>query len=201
MKALSILILSASLLFTPKSSDAYAFGEIGPFCDIMHQGGDAWPWSVAKPFPWSNVAGYWELMGTESTEMFMKAQVLSTTSDRKFLSISFYKKNICSKTPYAKGTGYIDITEKNVVTALLSDGVYRYQMKLGLFNTADLAGGDYNLCGSSIMAASIQVIERLSPFSSIRSDLSPSVSASLTDTQKVMLKKVTDDPATICKKK
>lgn len=149
-------------------------------------GVDAWPWSVAQPFPWSNIEGFWQIGETKGS--FIRARVLSSNPSRKILSVSLYDDGLCEK-PYARGTGYIDATERNVVRALISDGIYKYQLKLGLFNTEDV-NADNLTCGKSIMAISMQIIGH--------QDRSP-INPELTQTMNTMLKKVTLDLPALCK--
>ena len=162
-------------------------------CDsIIQTGGDAWPWSVAQPFPWDNVAGYWQLGNDQSS--FLSVRAMSSTKNRRILSLSVLSNGLCSK-PSAKGTGYIDITDKNVVRALILDGVYKYQLKLGMFDSRDVFLND---CASNIMALSIQVIARAKKANvpSAAVPLDPSV----TETRNLVLKKLPAGVADACKK-
>ncbi len=165
----------------------------GMMCDDAHiSGGDAWPWSIAKPFPWDNIQGYWKL-GADNYS-YLSAKVLSTTNSRKILSLSVLDDGVCAK-PYAKGTGYVDVTEKNVVRALVSDGVFKYQVKLGMFDSRDLIG--QNSCSTDIMALSIQVIARVrKTFDPVAGPLDPSV----TEMRNMVLKKVTINVDEACKR-
>lgn len=170
-------------------------GSASATCDdsskTMGGGVDAWPWSYAKPFPWDNIQGFWKL--SENSEAILKARVLSTTNSRKILALTLYGDGICAKAS-AKGTGYVDFFEKNVVRAILSDGVYKYQLKIGMFDTRDIAGAD--LCGQSIMAASMQVIERAQK--SADGAVAP-LDPDVMETHNMMLKKATVDPVNSCK--
>ena len=186
MKTIFILI---TVLFFNLTSFAAA-----SLCDgnsqTMGGGVDVWPWSVAKPFPWDNIQGYWKL--GNNNDSYIKARVLSTTKNRKILSLQLFGEGICSK-PYAKGTGYVDVSEKNVVRAILSDGVYKYQLKLGMFDPRDV---DSRACGQNIMAASMQVIDLATKSTDKGSvPLDPGV----TETHNMMLKKATVDPVNACK--
>ena len=189
MKMISIL---SFLIFM--SATSFANEAVCSNPARISSGVDSWPWSLAKPFPWDNIQGYWKLSNTEHMT-FLKARILSSTSQRKILSLSFYGDSICSAKAYAKGTGFIDTAEKNVVTALISDGTYRYQVKLGMFDTQDLPG-NLDMCGPNIMAASMQIIEKTK---SSEVDNEP-LDSSATQVHNVMLKKVSEDPISICKK-
>ena len=167
---------------------------IGSSCSdgtkLMSGGVDGWPWSCAKPFPWDIIQGYWKL--SDNGDAYIKARVLSTNNNRKILALTFYADGICAK-PSAKGTGYVDFAEKNVVRALLSDGVYKYQLKIGMFDTRDVVGLD--ISGQSIMAASMQVIERAQKSDGAAAPLDPDIM----ETHNMMLKKATVDPVNSCK--
>ena len=184
----TILILITALFF---NMSAFAGGSTCSDTSHTMGGVDVWPWSVAKPFPWDNIQGYWKL--GDNNDSYIRARVLSTTKNRKILSLQLYGEGICSK-PYAKGTGYVDVTEKNVVRALLSDGVYKYQLKLGMFDSRDIDGNF--LCGQDIMAASMQVIDLATKSADGNSmPLDPNI----TETHNLMLKKSTVDPVNACK--
>lgn len=187
-----VILMTAVILSLSWGAQAQASASM--MCsDNQKMGGvDVWPWSIAKPFPWDNIQGYWKLGDDESS--YIRARVLSSTNNRKILSLSLYGEGICSK-PYAKGTGYVDVSEKNVVRALLTDGVYKYQMKLGLFDARDLILSGDNLCNYNIMAVSMQVIGRAKRSGELdKIPLDPSI----TETHNMLLKKVSVDPSVDC---
>lgn len=161
-------------------------------CNSIFGGVDVWPWSVAQPFPWDNIEGYWKLGDDQLS--FLNVRVLSSTNNRRILSLSIHSDGICSK-PTAKGTGYIDITDKNVVRALILDGVYKYQLKLGMFDSRDVFLND---CTSNIMALSIQVIARArkAGVPDVATPLDPSV----TEIRNLVLKKAAPGIDKNCKK-
>ena len=189
-KFLTVLLLVIATQ-TASAEELACYDDVN---QVMKGGGvDILPWSNAKPFPWDNINGYWKL--GEDDNSYISLKVLSTTSRRKILNIQVYGDGICSK-PYAKGTGYIDAAERNVVRSLLSDGNYRYQMKLAMFDARDLSD-KIDICGYKIMAASMQVIGRAGRSSENGSmPLDPNI----TETHNMLLKKVPVDPATACKK-
>ncbi|MGZ3690449.1 MAG: hypothetical protein ACXVAX_03030 [Pseudobdellovibrio sp.] len=163
--------------------------------DAFLQGGiEPWPWSVAQPFPWDNIAGWWQFGDDDSS--YIRAVVQSSTQDRKLLKIYVYGDGACSK-PYAVGTGYISIAEKNVVRSLLSDSDYKYQLKLGLFDARDVSNS--RACShSKLMAASMQIISRAhSNVSSIK-DIQSVPTPLPTDARNILLKKVSADPSVDC---
>jgi hypothetical protein len=162
--------------------------------NVRKGGVDILPWSNARPFPWDNISGFWKLGEDDNSYIYLK--VLSTTNRRKILNIRVYGDGICSK-PYAKGTGYIDASERNVVRSILSDGnLYKYQMKLAMFNASDLSD-KVDSCSSKVMAASMQVIGRVVRSNEI--DTLP-LDPNITETHNMLLKKVPADPDTACKK-
>jgi hypothetical protein len=174
---------------------AYTNSELarGPGDSVIQGGVDILPWMVAKPFPWDDISGFWKLGDDDGS--FVRAKVLSSTSNRKILSLQVYADGLCSRA-YARGTGYIDITEKNVVRAILVDSQYRYQMKLGLFNPKDLSMNS-NRCSENVMAVSMQVVGRAE--NSRDSSVRP-IDASMMETHNMLLKKVTFDPSLGCQK-
>lgn len=190
MKLISLLLVLLMVSF-----EASASKVANLFCgdeDGVIQGGvDILPWSVAKPFPWDNISGFWKL-GDDSGS-YVRAKVQSQTASRKILSLQVYAEGICAR-PYARGTGYIDATEKNVVRAILIDSQYRYQMKLGLFDSRDLSAMT-NKCADRVMAVSMQVVGRASSASTGRP-----IDPSIMETHNMLLKKVTSDVSFSCEK-
>ncbi len=164
--------------------------------DAVLQGGgiEPWPWSVAMPFPWDNISGWWRFGDDDST--YIRAVVQSTTKDRKLLKVYVYGDGVCSK-PYASGTGYISIAEKNVVRSLMTDSSFKYQLKLGLFDARDIL--NTRVCShSKLMAASMQVISRVRK--SVNSSAQATTEPLPTEVRNILLKKVTGDPSIDCKK-
>ncbi|MBC7420435.1 MAG: hypothetical protein H7328_06865 [Bdellovibrio sp.] len=159
-------------------------------CNYKPQGVDYFPWSVANPFPWSDIQGVWKLSSDSS--MYLKARVISSTKNRKILNVSLVSVDRCAK-PIASGTGYIDSLEKNVVRAVLSDGIYRYQIKLGMFDARDLKI-DANVCGPNILAATVKILGTTPKAENIYR------STREAQTQNMVLKKVSDDLNAVCKK-
>lgn len=189
MKTISMFVISSLISFS-----VIAQVNVNSCSDNKIQGGvDVWPWSVAQPFPWENIEGYWKL--GDDNYNYIHARVLSSTKNRQILSLTVFDDGICDK-PYAKGTGYIDITDKNVVRALVTDGVYKYQLKLGMFNSRDLTG--QSRCAANVMALSIQVISRVKKANDPRAEapLDPIV----TEIRNTVLKKVALDADKACKK-
>jgi hypothetical protein len=194
MKTFFTLITLVLLSFSVCAQNSQSNLELtGESCSNQLLGGvDALPWSVAQPFPWNNIEGYWKLGDDGSS--YLKAAVISSTNRRKILSLQIYAEGVCSK-PYARGTGYIDAAEKNVVRALVSDGTLKYQLKLGLFDSRDVNG--VISCTQNVMAASMQVIGRAKKSAD---PTQPPLDSSVTETHNMLLKKVSADLVEACKK-
>lgn len=194
MKALSVLTIFLLIGFSASANvSAPVTDSVDDACLSQPLGGvDVWPWSVAKPFPWDNIQGFWKLGDDETS--YLKARVLSSTSTRKILSISLLGDGLCSK-PYARGTGYIDVTEKNVVRALVSDGTFKYQLKLAKFDNRVFSV--VNGCNASFIGASMQMIGKSNKSNFINTlPLDPKTA----EIQNMLLRKVTIDVDTACKK-
>lgn len=195
MKSISIfatILLIGLSTFAEVNNNASAGG--GSCNNTVFGGVDIWPWSVAQPFPWDNIEGYWKLGDDQLS--FLNVRVLSSTNNRRILSLSIHSNGICSK-PSAKGTGYIDITDKNVVRALILDGVYKYQLKLGMFDSRDVFLND---CSSNIMGLSIQVIARARKAGVPAPDVAAPLDPSVTEIRNLVLKKVAAGADKVCKK-
>lgn len=165
-------------------------------CDssnVLKGGVDILPWSVVQPFPWDNIQGYWQL--GDSNNVFIKARVLSSTNKRKILQLTVHTEGICSR-PSARGTGYVDVTEKNVVRALISDHMYKYQFKMGLFDARDLQTSLALACKQNVVAVSVQVLGH----SELSSRSGAPLDIGIKETQNLVLKKVASDPDSVCKK-
>lgn len=188
MKLISLLlvVLMTSLNVNASKTSSLSCGDED---GVMQGGVDILPWSVAKPFPWDNINGFWKL--GDDDRSYVRAKVQSVTAARKILTLQVYGDGICSR-PFARGTGYIDATEKNVVRAILVDSQYRYQMKLGLFDSRDLSTST-NKCADKVMAVSMQVVGRAAATGSSK-PLDPSIM----ETHNMLLKKVTSDVSFKC---
>ena len=167
---------------------------INPECNVRIQGGvDGFPWSSAKPFPWTDIQGVWKLKDGV-VPYFLKAKVIRTTTNRKILNLMIVSDGDCSR-PVAQGVGYIDSSERNVVRAIINDGTSKYQMKIALFDIKDLAE-DASGCDEGIMAASLQVLGSL-PQTRSNTLVSADEEGSA---ENILLKKVSKDLTSICKK-
>lgn len=187
MKTLSMFAVVIAVAVSAFSSTSQAQCN----SNILKGGVDILPWSVVQPFPWDNIGGFWQLGGNSS--VFLKARVLSSTNRRKILQLTVHVDGLCSKAT-ARGTGYVDVSEKNVVRALISDSANKYQVKLGLFDGRDLATMANGCFQQPVMAASMQLLE-----SRNTAGAELILDAAHTETQNLLLKKVTIDTDEFCK--
>ena len=175
-------------------SVSFSYGQAS--CDIKIQGGgvDNWPWNVAQPFPWTTIQGIWKL-NSDSSDTYFRMRVTNSNSVRKLLKIEKIANGNCIA-PVANGVGYINSDEKNVVRMIMSDRNLRYQLKLAMFDTKDLA----NVTGASmcddeqqVLAASMQVIGRMGHIQS-------PIKTYKNQAENMILTKVTGTLDSICKR-
>lgn len=197
LTGLLITTLASVSFATSSIGDSSTTGDLTAWqeCNAkINKGGgvDGFPWSIAKPFPWSDIQGVWKLRDG-ANPYYLKAKVIRTTSNRKILSLSVISEGNCAK-PIAQGLGYVDFSERNVVRAIMNDGVSKYQMKLASFDVRDLEIDSYR-CGDNVVVASIQAI------GSIRNNrVGLRGITTERSSENVMLKKTTDDITTVCRK-
>ncbi len=185
----SIIINVCLLLFV-----SFSYGQAS--CDIKIQGGvDNWPWNVvAQPFPWTTIQGIWKL-SSDSSNVYFRIRVTNTNSARKFFKIEKIVGGHCID-PLATGVGYINADEKNVVRIIMSDKSLRYQLKLAMFETKDLANAiGAPLCDDHkhVLAASMQVIGQIGHSQSVVNDRKNQI-------ENMILTKVSDTLDSICKR-
>jgi hypothetical protein len=163
-------------------------------CSAKIKGGgvDGFPWSIAQPFPWSDIQGVWKLRDGVNP-FYLKAKVIRTTSNRKILSLSVITEGNCAK-PIAQGLGYVDFSERNVVRAIMNDGSAKYQIKIASFDVRDLEMDAYTCGEEHVVAASIQ------PIGLIRNSSRLGLRDTESLTENVVLKKTTEDISKICRK-
>ena len=180
------LLVNLSLLFFV----SFSYGQAS--CDIKTQGGvDGWPWSAAQPFPWTTIQGIWKL-NSDSSSIYFRMRVTNSNATRKLLKIEKISAGNC-KTPIANGVGYINSDEKNVVRMIMSDKSLRYQLKLAIFDTKDLASAGSSSCGQQVLAASMQVI-------GTTDNNSIPINIDQYEPQNMLLKKISSSLDSICKK-
>ena len=187
MKTVSLLIILATMSWTQTAPAAQ-----DPCASAVLQGGvDILPWSTARPFPWDTIGGYWQL--GDSNSVYIKAKVTSATNKRKILQLTVHADGLCSKAS-ARGTGYVEANQKNVVRALVADEKFRYQFKIGLFDHNDMSS-PLMACSRDVMAVSVLVLGRTENLAE-----AVPLDQSLSEAQNLVLKKVTIDVDDFCQK-
>lgn len=118
-------------------------------CGQSLQGvGDAFPWSLAQPFPWTKIQGLWRVDG--NADLVLKLKVIRQTTSLKQLEVEIYSKSESCLQPKMKGVGLLTSLEKNVVRIIIDNKL----IKLAVFNSTDLEMNP-DLCGNQIMAISM----------------------------------------------
>ena len=180
------LLVNLSLLFFV----SFSYGQAS--CDIQTQGGvEGWPWSVAQPFPWTTIQGIWKL-NSDASNTYFRMRVTNSNATRKLLKIEKITGGNC-KIPIANGVGFINSDEKNVVRMIMSDKNLRYQLKLAMFDTKDLASAGVGSCGQQVLAASMQVI-------GTTGNTGGPISIDQYEPQNMLLKKISSSLDSVCKK-
>ncbi len=110
-------------------------------------GHDTFPWSVARPFPWTSIQGVWTVVDLEKSNLVFEFKVTRTTAKSKQLFVEVYERDNCKKA-YMRGVGVVNSTEKNVVRINMNNVL----MKIAMFNTADLEM-DKSTCGPKSLGA------------------------------------------------
>lgn len=143
------LMLAVLLLFC---SGVFAQVNSGNTCTgvaIPAGGHDTFPWSIAKPFPWTSIQGVWTVANAskEQESLVFEFKVTRTTDKLKQLFVEIYDRENCKKAAM-RGVGVVNTAERNVVRVNLNNVL----MKLAMFNTADLEM-DTNTCGPKTLGA------------------------------------------------
>lgn len=186
-------VFAQARFFGPAAEQQLATAE-NPSCGLNKQGGpiDTFPWSVAQPFPWNTIQGLWKV--SDSQDQVMRMRVVRQDQNAKHLSVDVMSRNQCSG-PVMKGVGIVTAAEKNVVRLTLTDKEGQtYMMKLAMFDTADLQM-DQNLCGQSILAASVITLDNEG-----EDDISADPAKSA-EQSNMMLKKITNSTDFYCRKR
>lgn len=116
--------------------------------DTTGKGGDLFPWSLAKPFEWSNIQGVWSPFEKSEHNLTFSFQVTRTTNSINQLFVEI-KGDARGSQNVARGIGFISNTEKNVMRVIVGDKM----LKFGFFKTADLSI-ESAICGNKILAVS-----------------------------------------------
>ncbi len=116
-------------------------------------GGDAFPWSVAKPFPWNTIQGIWINKDQHNRNLIFVFKVTRSTEKIKQLYAEVYDARECgslNKQYKLKGVGILSSSEKNVVRLNLNNIL----VKLALFKSEDLDINKY-VCGTNTLGATL----------------------------------------------
>lgn len=124
-------------------------------CSGQTQGGDHFPWCLAKPIPADDILGYWRSEDDPYFFIHIKAKNLAETP--KKIDLFFHSGDLCS-IPLAYGLGFVDTTEKNVIRSVIRDqnSKNKYSLKLAIFNSLDL--NCFDLRSQNVMGVSIRLI-------------------------------------------
>ena len=149
-----------------------------------------WPWSLAKPFPWTSIQGVWTAVGADKSNLVFEFKVTRSTDKIKQLFVEIYNREDCKKA-YMRGVGVVNADQKNVVRVNMNNVL----MKLAMFNTADLEM-DANSCGTKTLGATFYRLTE--PEDSFYENSSGSTNAS--QSSNIVLKKVSNANLNRCKK-
>lgn len=107
------------------------------------------PWSIARPFPWTSIQGVWVVANATNAQsnLVFEFKVTRSTEKMKQLFVQIYERENCKKA-YMRGVGIVNTNEKNVVRINMNNVL----MKLAMFNTADLEMDTYT-CGPKSLGA------------------------------------------------
>ncbi len=148
-----------------------------------------WPWSLAKPFPWTSIQGVWTAVGADKSNLVFDFKVTRTTDKIKQLFVEIYNREDCKKA-YMRGVGVVNTNQKNVVRVNMNNVL----MKLAMFNTADLEMDTYT-CGAKTLGATFYRLAE--PESSVYESTG---SVNAFQSSNIILKKVSNANLYRCKK-
>lgn len=186
MKKIALIIV---LLF----SAVFAQAEQNS-CGLNTQGIDTFPWSYAQPFPWDDIQGLWKVSSDPDYVIRMRVVRKDTASQK--LQVEVLSRSKCRRIMH--GPGIINEKEKDVVRIGLKDqeGTIR-MMKLAFFDARDLKM-DANICGQSVLAASIIDIENEAD--DLKANPNDNGQKALESKSNMMLKKITSSTDFYCRK-
>lgn len=164
-----------------------------PACGLNKQGGgDIFPWSKAEPFVWETIQGLWKV--SDQPDNIIRMRVVRKDSASSKLEVEVLSRSQCGRV--MRGPGIINDSEPNVVRISLVDstGTTRL-MKLAFFDSRDLQM-DANLCGQTVLAASVIEIGHESDDKIIKDATKTAEPKS-----NMMLKKITPSTDFYCRKR
>jgi len=150
------------------------------------------PWSIAKPFPWTSIQGVWVVANATNIQsnLVFEFKVTRSTEKMKQLFVQIYERDNCKKA-YMRGVGIVNTSEKNVVRINMNNVL----MKVGMFNTEDLEMDTYTCGPKSLGATFYRLVDN-----DDRITYDTSVGAINTEESNMILKKVSNASQYRCKK-
>lgn len=127
-------------------------------------GGDSFPWSDARPFPWSTIQGTWVNKDPFNQTLVFIFKVTRSTDKVKQLYAEVYDARECvsaSKSSKLKGVGFLSSSERNVVRLNMNNIL----VKLALFKSEDLDINKY-VCGQTTLGATLYRLDQPTEFDS-----------------------------------
>jgi len=179
------IFLLAVLLFFFSWSNANAQNSCNAL-SVMG-GPDAFPWSVAKPFQWSDIQGLWKVNGSEN--IVMKFRVIRQTEQVKQLEIQVYDRIKNCSEPFIKGKGFVSLEEPNIVRMSVGGKLLTFAW----FYSVDLEMNP-KVCGESVLVANFIDLNGRAALGRKAGVITTSDSANM------MLKKITSSLDLYCRK-
>ena len=124
-------------------------------CNGQTQGGDLFPWCLAKPVPTDEILGYWR--SEDDPYFYIHIRPKNLIENPKKIDLFFHSGDLCSA-PLAYGLGFVDTVEKNVIRSVVQDqnSENKYTLKLAIFNSMDLNCFDFH--SQNVMGVSMRLI-------------------------------------------
>lgn len=123
-------------------------------------GGDSFPWSDARPFPWNTIQGTWINKDPYNKGLVFIFKVTRSTDKVKQLYAEVYDIRECgslNKSNKLTGVGIVSSSERNVVRMNMNNIL----VKLALFKTEDLDINKY-ICGQTTLGATLYRLDQSS---------------------------------------
>ncbi len=150
-------------------------------------GVDVFPFSLAKPFQWSDIQGIWKVSGSEN--IVMKFRVIRQTEEVKQLEVQVYDRVKNCSEPFLKGKGFVSTDEPNIIRMSVGGKLLTFAW----FYPADLEMNPKD-CGESVLVANFIDLNGRSTAARNRGNLFTSESSNM------MLKKITSSLYLYCRK-
>lgn len=150
-------------------------------------GGDAFPWTVAKPFQWNDIQGLWKVTGSEN--IVMRFRVIRQTEQTKQLEVQVFDRVKNCSEPLLKGKGFVSSDEPNIVRMSVGGKLLTFAW----FYSEDLEMNPKD-CGESVLVANFINLNGRSSANKNTSIIKTS------DNANMMLKKITSSLGLYCRK-